>query len=198
VTRRPLILAGALVLAGCVATGAALWATAGSGGPLPGGPLGCPGGSCGSTLLAIPVDVGKPFTYEFWIVVNRGPRAAVLDRVRVLHKSRGFRILGYAVRHVPRIPYTTEDEFPPQHGGPLEPISGFRVLPYGGRRREGQLVVGLLIPRKGVYRFDELAIWYHVGSKRFRAVIETSFVACGPKSAYAHCPEGARTPLPVE
>jgi hypothetical protein len=183
------------VLAGVgAAVAGGVWAISGSA-PLAEGPLACP--DCGSNVLAMPVEVGRPLTYSLMVLRDHGRRTAVLDRVDLFRLSSGFRVLRLAVRRPIQPVYASLRRFPPPPGDDLEPLRGFRVLPGAGPWREGQLVIGMRIDRPGVSSFNGIAVSYHVGKHRFRAILKAGFVVCGPRHAYpAGCPRSAQKLLP--
>jgi hypothetical protein len=192
--RRITLLVAAVIAAAAATLAGAMWATGGSP-PLPQGPLACPG--CGSNLLATPVEVGKPFAYSLLILVNHGRHTAVLEKVELLRISRGFKVLRIAIRRPYQPVLAASPEFPPARGRGLRDVRGFRVRPHGGPAREGQLVVGMRIDRRGIYKFNGIAVSYHVGRQGYRAILKAGFVVCGPRAAYrGGCPRSAQQTLP--
>jgi hypothetical protein len=187
--RTRVVVCAAAVAAASAAAGA-LWTTRGAG-PLAEGPLGCP--DCGSNVLAMPVEVGRPLTYSLMVLVNRGRTTAVLDTIGLLGLEPGFRVLRFSARRPVQPVLSASRTFPDPRTHDAADLRGFRVLPGAGSSRTAQLVIGMRIDRAGVYSFRGIAVSYHVGSTAYRAVLKAAFVVCGPLRAYRDgCPRRAQ------
>jgi hypothetical protein len=179
VRRAVLLAVGALVVAGGALAGIVLTRDSG----VAAGPLACR--SCGVNGLAFPVDPDEPFTYGLLTLRNPGPNPAVLDQVVPLEATRGLRLLGEVALRTRDNPWniTASDHHhfpPPNVRSVARPVRGYRIAPMKGRREEHEIMLGFTVPGPGTFGFRRLAVEYHVGSTRYRAVFDFRFRVCAP------------------
>ena len=92
---------------------------------------------------------------------------------------------------------TTGDEAYPPPFDDLEPLAGYTVAPssHPGRSGGTQVSIGLEPVAKGIYGFRSVAVFYHVGDRRYVVVVPYAVVACVPKRRYANS-MSCETPIP--
>jgi hypothetical protein len=157
-------------------------------GPRPGpGPLACP--SCGVLGLAFGVDAHEPFTYGLLVLRNSGDGTAVLDRVVPLGTSPGLRLVGAVALRTRDNPWnvTASDHhrFPPRNVASLvQPLRGYRIPP-GGKADGHEVMLGFVVPSAGEFSFRRLAVEYHVGIRRHRAIFRFRLRVCAPARLHA-------------
>ena len=172
----------------------AVWLVARSdGGIASGGPLACPECHTGASM---PMSVGELGTYGAANLDNHGKEPAVLDRVELVDRTRGLRILGPLVFRSGDRPgggIGLIRQFPPPGlKGALHPLHGYRVLPYRSFDDDVALLVGVSPLREGKLSYRKLKLYYHVGEERYVATFDMGVRVCAPRSVQlARCP----TPL---
>lgn len=154
-----------------------------------GGPLAC--GDCGYAASGVPIDVGKAGTYGIVVVRNRGSQPAVLDRV-------GYRRLSPGLEMLPAMALRVGDyegpgglasglslTFPPPHvHGVARRLRGFPVLPHRTLRDDVELLLGFRPRRRGVFSYEALDVYYHVGKRRYVATFEVALKVCAPSGPF--------------
>jgi hypothetical protein len=176
---------GALAAVG----GVLAWALSTPEPTLTAGPLACR--ECGITGLAFPVDAGQPFTYGLLTLRNSGNETAVLDRVVPLEPTPGLRLVGEVALPTRKNPWniTASDHghFPPENVlRAVRPVRGYRIPPARAPSDLHEIMLGFTVPRPGRFGFRRLAVAYHVGDTRYRALFDFRFRACAPAKLHEH------------
>jgi hypothetical protein len=154
-----------------------------------GGPLACQ--DCGYAASSVPIDVGKAGTYGIVVLRNRGSETAVLDHL-------GYRRLTPGLEMLPALALRVGDykgpgglasglslTFPPPHVDDIaRRLAGFPVLPHRGRRDDVELLLGFRPRRKGVFAYDALDIYYHVGTRRYVTTYQVGLKICAPAGSF--------------
>ena len=187
--RRPAVwaaLAAAVLLVGAVAAKVAV----GEGsGVREGGPLACRG--CARIASGMPVDVGRKGTYGVNVVRNRGSTPGVIDRVVYRRLTTGLDTLhplalrvgdyhgrtGLAAGLILGFP-------PPRTAGVARPLRGAVVAPHRTNRDDVELLLGFRPTRKGVFSYDAVDLYYHVGKQRYVARYWAALKICAPSAAF--------------
>ena len=176
----------ATLLVGAVAAAAAIF---GDSGRRRGGPLSCE--DCGYAASSIPVDIGKTGTYGILVVRNPGPETAVLERVDYRELTPGLQMLRpFALRvgdyKGGRLASGLTLTFPPGDvGGVARPLTGFPVERHRTNKDDVEVLLGFRPKRKGVFSYDALDLYYHVGKVRYVATYHVGLKICAPRAAFA-------------
>lgn len=178
--RRRFTICAAAALAAAAAAGA--WLAIRPSRPAP-GPLACP--KCGVLGLSFRVDAQDPFTYGLLVLVNSGDRTAVLEEVEPLDADPGLRLVGAVVVPTRVNPWnvTASDhhDFPPRNvADVVEPLRGYRVPPARDNADGHEVMLGFEVPGPGRFAFRRLAVDYHVGETRYRAIFRFRLRVCAP------------------
>jgi hypothetical protein len=186
--RRPAVwvaLAAVLLLVGALAGRAAV---GGGSSVHPGGPLACRG--CASIASGIVVEVGQRGTYGINVVRNRGSELGVLDHIvyrrltpglDTLHplalRIRDYKPGGLAAGLILGFP-------PPKAARVARPLHGFVVAPHQSNLDDVELLLGFRPKHKGVFTYDAVDLYYHVGKQRYVATYRTALKVCAPTAAF--------------
>jgi hypothetical protein len=179
-----LTVAAALAV-GAVAAAAAIF---GDTGRRRGGPLACK--DCGYASSSVPLDIGKAGTYGIIVVRNPESDTAVLERVVYRELTPGLEMLrplalrlgdyrrgGLASGLTLTFP-------PPGVGGAARPLAGFPVEHHRTNKDDVELLLGFSPRRKGVFSYDALDLYYHVGKVRFVTTYHVGLKICAPTAAF--------------
>jgi hypothetical protein len=160
--------------------------------PPPSGPLADDGGSG----LSLPQNTGVPFTFGVPVVVNRGERPVVLERIALEEPTAGLDVVGTRVAGPKRRIRLKASEYrwPPRDIDDLHAVRGFVVAPQSTRdgERGAELVFGLRATKPGRYGFGAVTVDYRVGGRRHRDRIGHALHVCvgdfGPRWFERPCP----------
>jgi hypothetical protein len=145
--------------------------------PAPGGPL-APSARVADFWLEGPAAAGEPVSVSVAVVRNRGEATAKVDEVELLNRDSDLKLVG-AVLIPPQISIGAEFGFPPPRArGRQRQAVGAELAP----RQIARLVVGLAADVHGEHGFKRVAIHYHAGGVRYRAVYPYSVTLCIPKA----------------
>jgi hypothetical protein len=178
--KRRVVLALVVLVAAATAVAAIVF-TRGSGPSA--GPLACR--NCGWNGLAFPVDPNVPFTYGLLTIRNESDEDAVLDRVVPLDTTSGLRVVGEVALRTRDNPWniTASDHHrfpPPNVTDVVRPLRGYRIPPAAAKSDLHEVMLGLAVPGPGEFAFHHLAVEYHVGKKRYRAIYPFGLRVCAP------------------
>ncbi len=151
------------------------------------------------------LGVGVEYSIGHALLINKGKRPAVVERVRLLGVTGGLELLGVMTHPVP-------DEkgqgmflglfgFPPTDlDYPSKPLSEQNVVPVAktfnesGEPDEGlELVIGVKATRPGVARARAIEFTYKAGGRKYREVYPGAIYLCAPKEQFPDdtCPGDA-------
>jgi hypothetical protein len=179
----------ALAAAAALAAGAvgAAGVILGGSGVHHGGPLAC--GDCDSVASSIVLDVGQTGTYGINVLRNRGSKPAVLDRVVYRRLTPGLEMLHpLALRLGDYKPHGLASGltrgFPPTGTAAARPIERVAVAPHGSNIDDVELLLGFKARRKGVFSYDALDLYYHVGKKHYVTTYRAALKVCAPTASF--------------
>jgi hypothetical protein len=173
------LLAGALAARGTVGRGSSV---------RHGGPLACRG--CALIASSIPVEVGQKGTYGINVVRNHGSTPGVLDRVVYRRLTPGLDTLHpLALRIRDYKPGGLAAGltlgFPPRKAARVaRPLLGFVVGPHRSDLDDVELLLGFRPTYKGVFKYDAVDLYYHVGKQRYVATYPAALKVCVPTAAF--------------
>ena len=153
---------------------AALVGLAGCGGT-PEGPL---ADHVHRTFVHGPVAVGQPWTWGIVVLMNPTRRRIMLDRVELVDRTRGLRVLRIQTAGVRRgTTIGSAYGFPKLRD--LHPLRGTVVAKRGTPGTE--ILVTVAAPRVGVFGFHGIRIDYHSGGHRYSTVLGHGAGICAPR-----------------
>ena len=153
-----------------------------------GGPLACRG--CARIASSIAVDVGQKGTYGINVVRNLGSKPGVLDRVVYLRLTPGLDTLHpLALRIRDYKPGGLAAGlmlgFPPRKAARVaRPLHGFVVAPHRNDLDDVELLLGFRPTHNGVFKYDAVDLYYHVGIQRYVATYWAALKVCVPTAAF--------------
>jgi hypothetical protein len=171
--------AWAVALIGVAIVAVAVWLLVFGG---PGGRSQGPLESYDVSSIGIGRHAGETFGYGLAVAFNRGDEVAVLDRIEIVDRPPGLRVLETQVAGRGR-----ENGFLASTIGPperqirdLHPVRGFRVPPDSTPDGEwgAELVFTLRADDPGRYAFTRVAVDYRVGDTEHRAVLRNGLAVC--------------------
>jgi hypothetical protein len=177
VSRRAVI---GVVLALAASAALTLWAFRSGDSHAAHGPLALPAQAKAS--IGVPIPEGKPYSYGLLAVVNRSAKSVVLDQAELVNRGTGVRLIGAYTLPVPNEQaigfvkgYSPRGRF----------LKGALITPHA----QVQIVLGVKVVKSGRYRFEAVALRYHVGGTSFHDAYPTSGRFCSPMKKYLnHCP----------
>jgi hypothetical protein len=142
-----------------------------------GGPV-----SIGSGVNGGRLGVGERTSFGGIVLLNRGRKPAVIEKVRVLGVSGGFEVLGVRTNPVPG--------FPPNNS-PSASLAERHVVPVPKSRTESggpneglQLVIEARATEAGVARARGIEVSYQVGHRHYRRSHEGAMYLCAPPDQF--------------
>jgi hypothetical protein len=145
--------------------------------------------------VAFGVHAGVPFGWGTAVVWNTGDQPAVLDRVSLLDAGSGLHLVRPLIGGADRkfLFFVQAYRWPnPKAFTDLHPVRGMAVPPQATQAGERgvELVFVLRADRPGRYTASRIAIDYHVGATKQRAVVESGLTVCPttpPAPLNQHC-----------
>jgi hypothetical protein len=138
----------------------------------------------GVTVNLIPVEVGQRVTVGLSLPTRRVHRLT-LDGLRPVRPEHGIKVLGYRVLYPSENSGGLEgaDGFPPPHWK-VHPLRGTAVA---GNAAATEILVGLEATTVGVHNVLAFVVSYHVGARRYRALIYHGVTLCAPDLGGRDC-----------
>ncbi|MGH9041991.1 MAG: hypothetical protein ACRDZ3_17365 [Acidimicrobiia bacterium] len=150
-----------------------------------------------TTTVGAPHDPGDTLTFGHVAVFNNGKRTAVLDRVSFEPPlPDNLRRLGIQVAPDPDRDVHTIGEmegYPPTEFdiGRLNPLPGAEVPPRNTPEGERgvPLIMGFRFEGGDLASFRWVLVDYHIGSRRYRAKLDKTFIVCSAAAYPDGCPD---------
>jgi hypothetical protein len=159
-----------ITLVAAVALGALPAAGQGHVHRIQGGPLARPAGSGSSQASMVP-EPGHAVAAGLAVLYNLGRAPAVIERVRLLHRTRGMRLIGVFAAGRPRANLAGNYDWPLRHGDfpSVRRAAGARVLVASDPERDigTELLVALRFPHTGRFEYRGLRVYYRYRGRHY-------------------------------
>ena len=145
------------------------------------------------TGITVPA-LNQGVTIGDWALRNSGSQPATIQKMTLIHPSRGLRVLGFSLAHFSKHSVGAGDTYPPTG---LQLLSIHTPIPPSDRLHSIELIGGFSIPHSGRFIAKGFRVTYTEDGHTYQMTVNEGVAFCYPLSAYPNASGGCESPLPV-